>query len=147
MFQVVVESEQAATLLLKNNCFRDRVTLIPMNKIQAYMPSNDVLEYVAKVTDGKAQHAVSLVKSNHVQLEKCLQYAFGDSFVCETAEIAKKLAYDPRVQMNCVTLDGDLYSPAGTLTGGSGSSLSQGEPILKKVKELLKAEEELTHVN
>lgn len=49
--------------------------------------------------------------------------------------------------MNCVTLEGDLYSPAGTLTGGSGSSLSQGEPILKKVKDLLRAEEELSHVN
>jgi structural maintenance of chromosome 2 len=64
LFQVVVETEQAATLLLKHNCFKDRVTLIPVNKIQAYMPSNDVLEYVAKVTEGKAQHAVSLVKSS-----------------------------------------------------------------------------------
>lgn len=74
-----------------------------------------------------------------------MQYVFGDAFVCETAEVAKKLAFDPRVQMNCVTLEGDFYSPAGTLSGGSASSLSGGTDVLKKVKNLMKLEEEFRY--
>lgn len=73
-----------------------------------------------------------------------MQYVFGDAFVCDNAEIAKKLAFDPKVGLNCVTLDGDLYSPQGTLSGGSGSSTGQSD-ILKKVKDLNKLDEELRY--
>jgi len=72
-----------------------------------------------------------------------MQYVFGEAFVCEDSETAKKLAFDPRVNMLCVTLEGDVYSPHGTLSGGSGST--SGLEILKKVKDLNKLEEELRY--
>jgi structural maintenance of chromosome 2 len=40
-----------------------------------------------------------------------MQYVFGEAFVCEDSETAKKLAFDPRVNMLCVTIEGDVYSP------------------------------------
>ena len=48
-----------------------------------------------------------------------MKFWFGDVFICEDNETAKKVAYDPRVRMRCVTLDGDVYSPNGVLTGGN----------------------------
>jgi structural maintenance of chromosome 2 len=54
------------------------------------------------------------------------------------------VAFDPRVRMRCVTLEGDVYTPSGTLSGGSNGE--EGRPddsVLKRVKDLNKLEEEL----
>ena len=64
-----------------------------------------------------------------------MKFVFGDAFVCEDNETAKKVAYDPRVRMRCITVDGDTYSPNGTLTGGNDEQ-TLGESILKKVREI-----------
>ena len=48
-----------------------------------------------------------------------MKFVFGDAFICEDSETAKKVAFDPRVRMRCVTLDGDTYSPNGILSGGN----------------------------
>jgi structural maintenance of chromosome 2 len=47
-----------------------------------------------------------------------MKYVFGDYFVCEQNDVAKKLAFDPSVKMKCVTLDGVIYNPSGVLSGG-----------------------------
>jgi structural maintenance of chromosome 2 len=81
-----------------------------MNKIMPHMPTKETLDYVAQVTQGKAVHAATLVKAA-LQLERTIQFVFGEAFVCEDNETARKLAFDPRVNMQCVTLEGDVYSP------------------------------------
>lgn len=40
-------------------------------------------------------------------------------FVCDDADTAKKLAFDPRVNMRCVTVDGTVFDPEGIISGGS----------------------------
>jgi len=69
-----------------------------------------------------------------------MKFVFCDAFVCEDAETAKKVAFDPRVRMRCVTLDGDTYNPSGVLSGGADAR--DGPSILKKVKEIHRLEEE-----
>ena len=63
-----------------------------------------------------------------------MKFVFGDCFVCEDSETAKKVAFDPRVRMRCVTLDGDTYNPNGILSGGNDGE--QNFSILKKVREM-----------
>ena len=63
-------------------------------------------------------YAPKLIKFN-LALEPSMKFVFGDVFICEDNETAKKVAYDPRVRMRCVTLDGDVYNPSGILTGGN----------------------------
>ena len=118
--------------------------MIPMNKVQPFMPSQDIIDYVAQITGGKAIHAFSLVKYQ-LALEKTMQYVFGDAFICEDNETAKRVAFDPRVRMRCVTLEGDVYNPQGVLSGGS--TPDNGTELLKKVKELFRLEEELRYVD
>ena len=43
---------------------------------------------------------------------------FGKAIVCSSLEIAKKIAFDPQVRVRCVTLEGDVVDPNGTLSGG-----------------------------
>lgn len=71
-----------------------------------------------------------------------MRFVFGDAFICEDSETAKRVAYDPRVRMRCITLDGDTYAPNGTLTGGNDDT-PQGISILKRVREINRLEEEL----
>lgn len=53
-----------------------------------------------------------------------MEYVFGSTFVCADAETAKLVTFNPAVRMRCVTIDGDVYDPSGTLSGGSAPNSS-----------------------
>ena len=55
-------------------------------------------------------------------LQKAMEFVFGNVLICKDMDIAKKVAFDPQVQKKCVTLDGESFDPAGTLTGGKTHS-------------------------
>ena len=48
------------------------------------------------------------------------------------SNVAKEVTFHPQVKMKSVTLDGDVYDPSGSLTGGSQSS--SGRVLLKMRK-------------
>ena len=52
------------------------------------------------------------------ELQSAMEFVFGNSFVCTDMDTAKKVTFDERVNKKSVTLDGDSFDPAGTLTGG-----------------------------
>ena len=66
-----------------------------------------------------------------------MTYVFGGTFICEDAATAKRITFSQDVGIKSVTLDGDVYDPSGTLSGGSAPSSSG---ILVKVQDLLEAE-------
>lgn len=67
-----------------------------------------------------------------------MAYVFGDTMICDDADTAKRVTFTNGVKS--VTLDGDVYDPSGTLSGGSAPS---GSGILVAVQELHKVEKEL----
>ena len=67
-----------------------------------------------------------------------MEYVFGSTFVCDDADAAKRVTFDPAVRMKSVTLEGDLYDPAGTLSGGSAPHSSGVLVTLQKLNELTK---------
>ena len=70
-----------------------------------------------------------------------MAFVFGDTLVCDDAESAKLVTFSPQVGgVRSVTLEGDVYDPSGTLSGGSAPS---GSGTLVKVQELLEAERKL----
>jgi structural maintenance of chromosome 2 len=70
-----------------------------------------------------------------------MAFVFGDTLVCDDAESAKLITFSPQVGgVRSVTLDGDVYDPSGTLSGGSAPS---GSGTLVKVQELLEVERKL----
>ena len=67
-----------------------------------------------------------------------MDYVFGSTLICEDAETAKQVTFNPAVRMKTVTLEGDVYDPSGTLSGGSAPN-SSGVPVtLQKLNEVTK---------
>ena len=71
----------------------------------------------SQVGDKNVNTALSLVGFES-DIEKAMQFVFGGSFVCSNMDAAKKVTYDDKVMKRSVTLDGEMFDPAGTLTGG-----------------------------
>lgn len=69
-----------------------------------------------------------------------MEYVFGNTLICPDAETANLVTFHETVRMRSVTLQGDVYDPSGTLSGGSKST---GGGVLVKVQKLKKVETEL----
>lgn len=70
-----------------------------------------------------------------------MEYVFGSTLVCADAQTAKTVTFDPSVKMKSVTLEGDVYDPAGTLSGGSAL---QSNGVLLSLQRLNELTKELT---
>ena len=75
------------------------------------------------------------------EVANAMAFVFGNTLVCDDAESAKLVTFSREVGgVRSVTLDGDVYDPSGTLSGGSAPT---GGGALIKVQELLGIEERL----
>ena len=92
------------------------------------------------MTKGKAKHAMQCISFNPFY-EKPIASIFGDVFICDDADIAQKVAFDPRVNMRCVTLDGTLYDPDGLMIGGQ--DIVKDSAILNRITEIQQIENDL----
>ena len=68
---------------------------------------------------------------------KAIAYVFNDTLVCDDADTARKVTFSKDILTKSVTLEGDVYDPSGTLSGGSAPT---GNRILVEVQELLQVE-------
>lgn len=102
---------------------------------------NDVLTTMQKVgaaqkvAPGKVDLALSLIGYEE-EVNAAMDYVFGTTLVCEDAETAKRVTFDPAVRMKSVTLEGDVYDPSGTLSGGSAPQSSGVLVTLQKLNSL-----------
>ena len=95
------------------------------------------LAQVEQLAPGKANLALSLIGYPD-EVARAMAFVFGDTIICEDAEAANAVTFGAKVRS--VTLNGDLYDPSGTLSGGAAPS---GSGTLLKVQELLEAERRL----
>ena len=121
LYNVVVDSAETGTQLLQNGKLKKRVTIIPLNKINAFKASAEKIGAAQKLAPGKVDLALSLVGFDD-EVSAAMAYVFGSTLICEDAETAKRVTFDPAVRMKSVTLEGDVYDPSGTLSGGSSSN-------------------------
>ena len=135
LYNVVVDSADTGTQLLQNGKLRKRVTIIPLNKISAFRASADKIGAAQRLAPGKVDLALSLIGYDN-EVSAAMNYVFGSTLVCEDAETAKKVTFDPAVRMKSVTLEGDVYDPSGTLSGGSSPNSSGVLVTLQKLNEL-----------
>lgn len=139
LYNVVVENEQVGKQLLERGQLRKRVTIIPLNKINAFKVSAQKLAAVNRVAAGKARLALTLVGYDD-EVATAMMYVFGDTVVCDDEETAKAVTFDREIGLKSVTLKGDVYDPSGTLSGGAAPSSSG---ILVKAQDVRRCELEL----
>eukprot|EP00736_Rhodelphis_marinus_P000369 Rmarinus@m.2283 len=120
LYNVIVDSEESAKTLLKKGRLERRVTIIPLDRIDTRVLPAKVVKAAERAGGGahKVKVALSLVGAAP-ELQAALNYIFGSCFVCVDSETAKRVTFDPSVRARSVTVEGDVYDPSGTLTGGS----------------------------
>lgn len=69
-----------------------------------------------------------------------MEYVFGDTLICDDADSAKKVTFAREIGVKSVTLQGDVYDPSGTLSGGAPPVSNKA---LISVQELLDIERRL----
>ncbi|XP_018012651.2 structural maintenance of chromosomes protein 2, partial [Hyalella azteca] len=117
LYNVIVSTEVVGKQLLQRGQLQSRVTFIPLNKITA-RPIDQRTAARAQQIGGKdgVQTALSLVDYNP-ELQAAMEFVLGATFVCRDMDVAKRVAFDERILRKCVTLEGDVVDPAGTLSG------------------------------
>ena len=139
LYQVVVDTDVTGKALLSKGQLQKRVTILPLNKIDSRIASDNQIEAAKRASNGDAELALSFVTCDD-DIQNVMKYVFGKAFVCKDAATAKTVAYDKQVYLNCVTVEGDLVNPSGLLTGGSRGG---GYSVLTKLHALHKAEDAL----
>lgn len=64
------------------------------------------------------QPALSLLNYDK-HLQPAMEYIFGNVFICKDLNVARQITFHDRIRRRCVTLEGDVTDPSGTLSGGA----------------------------
>jgi structural maintenance of chromosome 3 (chondroitin sulfate proteoglycan 6) len=110
LFHVIVDTDATAAKLMKR-LERDRlgrVTFLPLNQLNVsdvnYPDSPDIVSLMNKCL------------KYDPRLKRAMQHVFGKKLLANSAEVAS--TWSTRCQMDAVTLDGDLCSRKGAMSGG-----------------------------
>eukprot|EP00123_Amoebidium_parasiticum_P016939 comp23649_c1_seq1/m.40372 comp23649_c1_seq1/g.40372 ORF comp23649_c1_seq1/g.40372 comp23649_c1_seq1/m.40372 type:complete len:1229 (-) comp23649_c1_seq1:37-3723(-) len=112
---IVVDTDGTAKSCL--NYLREQkvgvATFVPLSGIQT-KPVNERLRQLG----GSKKLVIDVVQYDKA-FEKAMEYALGNTIVCDTMEEARQLCYGRDERYKCVTVDGVLISKNGNMTGGS----------------------------
>lgn len=149
LYNVVVDTSDTGKLLLSKGKLKQKVTIIPLDKINHRILDNNRIQNAKRVAGNgknKVNLAIDLIGYND-ELQAAMEYIFGTTLVCDCLETAKKVTFDRSVLARSVTLEGDAFSPQGTLQGGSAptkTSLLLSLQHLKDIKiEIDKCDEKI----
>jgi len=123
LYQLVVDTEKTGKELLKRGKLKQRVTIIPLNKIRARVAKDEKIRAAKRIAgdDGSVRLALELVGYAD-EVSTAMKYVFGNTLVCDTMKCARAVTFDKSVRMKSVTKEGDSLDPSGVMSGGSNSS-------------------------
>jgi chromosome segregation ATPase len=102
-----------------------------------------------KLAPGRVQTAISLV-GYEAEVSAAMAFVFGGAFICADQDAAKRVTFDKAVLTKSITLEGDVYDPSGTLSGGAaprtGGVLVQVQAIRAVERELAETRKALAEV-
>lgn len=141
LYHVVVDEAITGKALLNRGKLKKRVTIIPLDVITARRIPGDKADRAASMAaqmGATVSPAIELVGFDE-EVRSAVEHVFGASFVVDSADAANKICDATR--MNAVTLEGDVYNPNGTISGGSNDK--NFGTVLVKLSELTSASSEL----
>lgn len=117
LYYIVVDDVETSKSLLRPGVLSRRSTVIPLDEIRSKEVSSRIISTARKISPG------ACVALDYIECEDYIlpaaKFAFGQSIVCDTLEEAKNVTFHPEVRTKTVTLEGDVFDPQGTLSGGS----------------------------
>uniref|UniRef100_A0A1B6GEP0 Structural maintenance of chromosomes protein n=1 Tax=Cuerna arida TaxID=1464854 RepID=A0A1B6GEP0_9HEMI len=151
LYNVVVDNEVTSNKIIKKGQLQKRFTFIPINKIQGRAMDQQTIRTAQQLVGAdKVFPALSLIEYEP-QYQPVMEWIFGQVFVCDQMSTATKVTYDRRILKKCITLEGDVTDPGGTLSGGApkagGSMLLQIEEYQQCQQQLAQLEVEYAQVD
>ncbi|KAI1724897.1 SMC proteins flexible hinge domain-containing protein [Ditylenchus destructor] len=127
-------------------------TFLPLTTLDVH-PVNEKLREITNPANVKL--IFDVINCNVQSARKALQFACGNSLVCETPEHARQLAYgtgDRSDRFRAVALDGTQFQPNGVISGGGFDlkvrAKKWDEQAIRKLKEKRSAlQEELSQLH
>ena len=151
LFNVVVDTDETSKLLFKHGDLKKRITFVPLNRITSHViPKGKIEAARRELGDPSCIYlAKDLVKYNSSKYETLMNYVFGSTIICSNSTIAQRVAFDEKLGLNAmaITLDGDVYNPAGILSGGDRGTGNRGPTLLEIVAEMNQLEDNLREYN
>jgi len=151
LFNVVVDTDETSKLLFKYGDLKKRVTFVPLNRITSNLiPKGKIEAARRELGDPQAIFlAKDLVNYNASKYETLMNYVFGSTIICANSTIAQRVAFDEKLglQAMAITLDGDVYNPAGILSGGDRGGVNRGPTLLEIVSQMNQLEENIRQNN
>jgi structural maintenance of chromosome 2 len=135
LYNVVVDTNTTGQELLENGKLKQRVQIIPLNKISAFRASAAKLGAAQNIAPGRVDLALTLIGYED-EVAAAIEHVFASTLICEDAETARQVTFDPAVRLKSVTLKGDSYDPSGVLSGGSAPRTSGVLVTLQKLNEI-----------
>ncbi len=71
--------------------------------------------YVTFIHAGELEAAMKYTYIHTGELEAAMKYVFGKTIVCKDLPAAKACAFGEGIKARSVTLEGDLFDPAGKI--------------------------------
>ena len=127
LLQVVVDSEVTANAILATGCLKKRVSFMPLNRIdnRCVDPAKvEKAKKLAKEMGGSAHLALELVAYDP-EVKNAIMNVFGNCMICSNEKIARAIAQSAEIRIKSVSLQGDVMSVGGTMTGGSSGNLGE----------------------
>jgi structural maintenance of chromosome 2 len=123
LYQVVVDEAITGKALLDRGKLERRVTIIPLDKIKPRNVSHTASELandISQSLDSRASPAIELVGFDE-EVRSAVEYVFGSTIVVDGMKAANAIC--DATKTRTVTLEGDVYDPSGTISGGSNNQL------------------------
>lgn len=136
-----ISARDAINTLKQNHA--GRATFLPLDGLRQYRISSSTITTLQSF-DGYQGIASELVKSNtDVDISAAIQYLLGSVIIVDTIETALKVSRRVN-RYRIVTLDGDIISPGGSMTGGQRNQRNNSP--LQTTAEINKLERKITRL-
>jgi structural maintenance of chromosome 2 len=140
LYQVVVDEAITGKALLDRGKLQRRVTIIPLDKIKPRQVGASACNQASSIAgslQSTAQSAIELVGFEE-EVRSAVEYVFGSTIIVDGMKAANQIC--DATKTRTVTLEGDVYDPSGTISGGSKNQLGT---TLAKLTQLTEATKEL----
>lgn len=150
LYQVVVDEAITGKAILDRGKLERRVTIIPLDKIRPRRVTDSAAQKAADIAQSiraEAWPAIELVGFDE-EVRSAMEYVFGSSIVVDGSKAANQICDSTKTRT--VTLEGDVYDPSGTISGGSknnlGTTLSELTKLAVASSKLLDGRKRLSEI-
>lgn len=136
LYQVVVDEAVTGKAILDRGKLERRVTIIPLDKIRPRSVTETASRRASDIAESmntEAWPAIELVGFDE-EVRIAMEYVFGSSIVVDGSKAANQICDSTKTRT--VTLEGDVYDPSGTISGGSKNNLGTTLSELSKLANL-----------